>query len=868
MQTGLFQSIDEELYNLIQGFAERRKWHLKYAKFNWRAHQSLLTHSLNVASLSSSILDFLEKKEFIKVDEKLHLQMILTGFLHDSGKESELFQKAVETFLLGDGQEPLDFGHQQEKEIRTVTESLVNDINGRLSTSTNLKDILDEVVWSVSQLGQREDSAAISQGFKKSPSRDAVICKEIVHFADILSSKITVEDAAATPLSGSITSKLSLVYSKVSTVRGVLTHFLHMAIDEQFEEKGFVAIQWFPEGTVYVGTMSSDNPVIDESRLIESIKMKMRDILNKNHSRQMAKAAFGGLTQQVIAAPEFLFADDETVGLFWQFISKQKFAKPTIKSMKELSESEAKVFKLLSDELKNEEESTRLMYLARFVADFNMFIVLYAARKQLIENVPNNKRDVEFEITQKIKEILFQILRFPMESMDGWPEIALQTKIEKRLCVALSFWQSPYYDNSEIWRGKLIEALKKATIEIARMWQNLVPDKYAKISNLLITDITGPISPRAMINEVEMLNSVIAEGKSGHGTPTCQGCGGVACLEAQAKLFGTSEIYHDHLIAGVRIGGGNKLQVCELCEFEEKLRSMFLEGRTGTGNSFYVFPQLSLSRRRQVEWQLTINRIEYNHGEFPSLLRMRQWAETVINNTPLSFLSKSQQTSYFSENDFARAIQYVADTDGLENDLSPMIEPGLDAENGKAVAALLQQEKCKLKKDYECDVYKSLNQLEPIYLSPNFILILTRGTVAEKEEPESSAEIKWTLFRSLLARLFCATVIPENFKISEKASLGYTPISSSLNLKTMAEKLNARKGWIDIPDLERSIRKLSALLLIAHELSNVKADYGRSTLLRLLKEEPGRVLYRLTSKSAEAPLKKLINLLNIWYYEK
>ena len=212
----------------------------------------------------------------------------------------------------------------------------------------------------------------------------------------------------------------------------------------------------------------------------------------------------------------------------------------------------------------------------------------------------------------------------------------------------------------------------------------------------------------------------------------------------------------------------------------------------------------------------------------------------MIDNTPLSLLSKSQQTSHFSENDFARAIQYVADTDGLENDLSPMIEPGLDAENGKAVAALLQQEKCKLRKDYECDVYRSLNQLEPIYLSPNFILILTRGTVAEKEESESSAEIKWTLFRCLLAKLFCATVVPENFKISEKAILGYTPISSSLNLKTMAEKLNARKGWIDIPDLDRSIRKLSALLLIAYELSNVKADYGRSTLLRLLKEEPGR----------------------------
>ena len=643
---------------------------------------------------------------------------------------------------------------------------------------------------------------------------------------------------------------------------------MHTALEEQFDEQGFRAIQWFPDGTVYVGIRGTDNPKINESKVKEAITTKMSDILNKNHSKQMAKVAFGNLRQQVIAAPEFLFADDEIINLFWQFISRQKDSRPTIKSVNELTESESKVFKLLSEEVKNEDESTKLVYLARFVADFNLLIVLFGARKQLIENACTNNKNVESEITQKISETLVQILKLPPKSMDEWPEIVFQTKSEKRLPVAFSLWQSPYYDDSKVWQVKFIEALRKATIEMAKMWRNLVPDKYATISNQLIADITSPITPQAMINEVKKLNSVIAKGKTGHGTPTCQRCGGVACIEAQAKLFGKSEIYHDHLIAGKRVSGGNKLQVCELCEFEEKLRSMFLDGRTGTGNSFYVFPQLSLSRRKQVEWQLTMNRIEYNHGEFPSLLRTRQWAEAVIKDTSLSFLSKSQQTSYFSENDFARAIQYVADTDGLENDLSPMIEPGLDAENGKAVATLLQQEKCKLKKDYECDVYKSLNQLEPIYLSPNFILILTRGTMAEKEEPESSAEIKWTLFRSLLARLFCATVVPENFKFSEKASLGYTPISSCLNLKIMAEKLNARKGWIDIPDLERSIRKLSALLLIAHELSNVKADYGRCTLLRLLKEEPGRVLYRLTSKNAEAPLKKLINLLNIWYYEK
>ena len=160
----------------------------------------------------------------------------------------------------------------------------------------------------------------------------------------------------------------------------------------------------------------------------------------------------------------------------------------------------------------------------------------------------------------------------------------------------------------------------------------------------------------------------------------------------------------------------------------------------GYTNSFYVLPQLSLSKRQQKEWQAIMNCIEYNQGNMPSLLRLGQWAEAVTN-AGLPFSLQPHVTSYFSENDLARAIQYVAERDGLENDLSPLIEPVLHAKDGKTVVALLKQEKVKLKEDYAHEVYKSLSQIEPIYISPNFILILTRGTVAEKDEPESSAEI-------------------------------------------------------------------------------------------------------------------------------
>ena len=74
---------------------------------------------------------------------------------------------------------------------------------------------------------------------------------------------------------------------------------------------------------------------------------------------------------------------------------------------------------------------------------------------------------------------------------------------------------------------------------MAKTRRELVPDKYAKISNLLKADIAAPIAPEGyLLKGAKNLSSVIAAGKTGHGTQTCQRCGEVACIEAQAKLFG------------------------------------------------------------------------------------------------------------------------------------------------------------------------------------------------------------------------------------------------------------------------------------------------------------------------------------------
>ena len=857
----------DEILQVLKEFAVERKWHLKYAKFNWRSHQSLLAHCLNVSSLSSSLLSYMAQRNLIQTTDKLRIQVLITGFLHDAGKENEGFQNAVEAFLAGRDAEPLDYGHQQAVDIQPVIEALQETVEKRYPILSDYGQIWQEVVWSIGQIGRREDAGSISQSFTKLPSNDALVCKEVVHLADVLMSRFTVEDAAATKIEGRFTVGLRLEYSRVSTVRGVLTQFLHLVLEDQFRKHGYEPIQWFSNGTVYVGIAGLEAPQVDESELASSLVKRIQEILGPSYASKMAKAAYGNLMGQVIAAPEFLFASDGVIHQFWQYISSQSFSKPKIRGKDELRDTDKRLLDALSDQLKGRSEDAQLSLLARFVADFNLIIILYAARKQLKDRAGSIRvKDgtVETESTGRILKILCEDLEIPEACTREWPEIAVQTKVEERSSVAAALWQSPFYSNLELWRPRLTRALERATKELADLWQEHVPDQYLTIARLLISDVTNPLRPKIVLDEVDRLNSVIAKGKTGHGTPTCQVCGAEASVEAQAKLFGKSEIYSDLLIAGRKVGGGNKLQVCDLCEFEQKLRSVFIERSQEESHVFYVFPQLALSRKQQYDWQTNATRILYNRGEFPPLLRVERWAELGIDKRIPTLELPISEKACFSEKELARVIQFVADRNGLEEDLSSMIEPALDARDGESVQALRQQGKCKLKRAFEEEIYADLNRLQPVYISPNFVLILTNGTVARRDEPASSAEIKWALFRSVLAKLFSAAILSENQSAPGESILGYTPVPANITLRILAEKLCARSGWIAIPELDDAIVKLSALILVARELSSAEVGYGSATLLRLLDEEPGRVLIRLSTSSRQVYMRKMIDLLDTW----
>lgn len=851
------------LFEDLKAFGEKRNWHLKYSKYNQKIHQSLLTHCLNVGALSYNLLDYLDSQRIVDATEKLRAQALLTGFLHDAGKDGNSYQKAVRDFLDGLGTDPLDFCHQQYGDFQPVLDSLRSELDSKLVSTLGSGDLWREIAWTIAHLGRLENAAAVSASFERPPTNDALICKEIVHLADMMMSVRSVSEAVSLPLTGAITSKLRLTYHKVSVVRGVLTQFLHEALESEFRSAGFEPVLWFPDGTVYVGKADLEVPKIDQEKLVGVIKQKIQERLSEDYAQQLAKAAYGNINATVIAAPEFLFLSDKVIHEFWQYIFAQKFAKPQRKGLDELDSKEKELYKQISDMLAGIDEDIKLTFLARFKADYNLLIVLYGIKTQLVKNAKGNKKKVEEEATWVIHNTLSRLLEISPSSLAEWPEIATQTSKELRRPVISALLQSPYYSDIQLWQQKFSVALEEATLRLAELWRAYTGDKYEKVAQLLVADIMYPSEPQALLDAVTDLTHTIEEGKR-RGTPICVRCGGVAAYEAQAKLFGKSQIYHDLLAAGTIIMPGNKLMVCELCDFEEKLRSLFVPQSWGSFRVFYVFPQLALSRSDQQDWKKIIDGIKYQ-GNLPPITRIEKWADLIVHNQipPLN-LPINLGWNGADKRALIRAIQEVVDEEGLD-DLSIMIDPPLEARKAETVASYLISGKCKLTDKYEKKVNESLHRVRPIYISPNFIVFIVQD-IAEQDEPESSIEIKLLFIRCLLARMFYAVVLDGEGIRQEDVLLGYTTLPHNISLRSLVKRMGARKGWVPIPQLAESLKRLSALVLIREELLRLEADYGKSALLRLIDEEPGRVLVRATSKGSGIP-KKLITYLEMWGLE-
>lgn len=109
--------LEKMLYDLIR-VAVKQEWHLKYAKFSIKGHQTLLSHSLVVADIGLKI------SEILGFSESDKMLVLLSCFLHDSLKATDRWQNAVKKGK----RKPEEFWQRKPDELEKIVGIFVNEL--------------------------------------------------------------------------------------------------------------------------------------------------------------------------------------------------------------------------------------------------------------------------------------------------------------------------------------------------------------------------------------------------------------------------------------------------------------------------------------------------------------------------------------------------------------------------------------------------------------------------------------------------------------------------------------------------------------------------------------------------------------------
>ncbi|PSN89774.1 hypothetical protein B9Q03_08190 [Candidatus Marsarchaeota G2 archaeon OSP_D] len=869
----------------VTEFGYMEKWHLQYAKFNRQYHQSLLSHAINVGVLSVKLADLVihgrladkERDEIVKAWNSGELVdlVFLAGFLHDYGKSKERFQNSVRVNLAGERASSTGFAHQMPS---VVLEGLgkIREYLERQGYQRGDR-FWDDIRYCISNLGEIDNAESASFLFQTRPQIHSQLVIDVVHSADVLLSKTLDEIASSRKLfDGRYTESLDVWFTRVSTVRGVATQVLLLSLEELVKERGYEPLAWHQDGTVYCFRKGSAVPTLEQD-FAARVAQKLRQIVFADPSK-LAKASFGGLQEQVITEPIFLFYSDEVVRQFW----KQRF----YEYRRELnSKKSAKTDYFEKEDLDRQgreklagelgitvsELHERLRRFKEF--DFKVFITLMGIEKQVRESV---KQDAEIaEIIQNVYS------KLDVQPPNVKPSNTMKREI--RLEFAKTVWKSRFYTNPVEWEDKLHGAMLEATLRLKEVFRKAQdPEKFLEhIAHLLVNDITEP-SPPGSFNKLKRSYEDYLDGKK-RGTPLCVICSGPAELTAVAKVLGESEIYHDSLVAGSEIGGENKLRICELCDFEYKVRRLLMVDFRDT-YAFVIVPHIAISRESSLYWKTLADRlvrdnfapIKLDEVEFlEQVLGSEDAFKGTIQDVWLSYLSGSPVNTDIQSvvNDkpslgaFADALQALIVRYGDPSPLLEEIPKDVDIssiEEAQALISLLKQGKVRLAEGRLQEVFELMRRVKPICYTGNYVLIFAERMQSWGDG--ATGKLKWLLYQTILGRLFLATILDVTTSVVlNEGKKGYAKFPSDVIFKDFSRKLSVNEGWITIDGLEKALSKLSALVLVERLLVKAGADYGKDSLLRILSAEPGKVVARyvqyVNMNKSKQDLRELIHAL-------
>ncbi|RLG21299.1 type I-D CRISPR-associated protein Cas10d/Csc3, partial [Methanosarcinales archaeon] len=650
--------------------------------------------------------------------------------------------------------------------------------------------------------------------------------RRLVHDdADMLASLKRVEDAEGRYLKSD--RNLKLTYHSVGVVRGILTSILHKALHRLYEDAGWHPIVFFAEGTIYVG---NDERRLEENlnNLEEYIAQELRSFVQERSKYGVGEKAVGPITQRVIRSPEYLYISENTVIEFWDAVRRQNsIANPNVDRISHISESEAK----------------------ELIGLYNLLIYLTEVVKQC-----NKDKDAE-----EIFKCIFR-REFPNVSEDVLnyilsSKIANIKPIEEKIRIAKLFREGLETRVREELLDDVVERFKRITNELREFGEKYHGIDYNAKARELMNDVSYP---RFRV-DTEMWDAYIHGKKKG--TPLCVLCSNRATTEAIASIVGKSESFTNFMRGGSWIGGKNKYRICSLCEFESKLRSLFIRSKDYV--EYYLIPQISISPLGMEEWgkilELRCNWLFNNDWELSNSI-VKDINQ--LNDRSVDVLVEMREKAMERKNIRKRAenliksyikSEYYGDTELFLSDIeASSMEEAVD----KYLRGELEEF------GIEDGVHLHL-------ITPNYAMIShpTEGDVKD-------ANYLIYLFRMLLiSRLFGASVVLKEIKcepLMQKISRGAVYVGLSLGLRKVLDRLGIKTedGWVSIEDTDKALLKLSAIIQLFYILKGLQIN-KKGLLLEIVNNPPGRVVCDVVNALQKAKrlrkneISRSIELLNL-----
>jgi hypothetical protein len=854
-QTNADDSDNDVTSDLIR-YAEFQKWHLKYAKFNREIHQSLLSHSLNVMGVSDRI--FVSHKS--NPDKSARYRLLLASFFHDIAKETTVYQNAVIDWLDGKrGIEPSDWEQMNPDIIRHGLKHFMNFTNRPI----NEKE-LDSIKWIIMHMAAPESVAHMQDRLTLPPFGDEIFLSEIGRLSDKVMSMRSVDEARNIRVDEAILPNLKFDYYKLGIVRGVLTQYLHRAIQRIFEQSEAIPIAWFPDGTLY-STRASLQIAIEEIK--KGIRQEFNSLFTEELEEIMGESSFGSLTGSPIKSPAFLFLSERSVRGFWKRVMNMNFAKSQFsKEDLENAESKLRVYNLFLEG--GMDELTARVHTSITFSSSQIVQILNSAKKLVVTSARKSektKKELDQELDDKITKTMTSHLEcaIPTELCS----ISQGTPPEKRLRLFKELSDTKIFQSKESWTQHFNEGIVQSTIFLMDQWKKEVDDPLNDISLSLVDDLVKPSNIKQVMENARNLQQKYYEGKSNDGTSVCEECGNIAQVRANSPPFEKSQTYHDHLAGGQPYGRKNVINVCKLCRFERDIRSLFVNGEL-----IILYPQLALSPSQRDYWEKIIKKFALDRignyddklGRYlPPITYLDRWAKIaleekiptinphaeLIDIQNQSTIMKSLSKSF--EDDIDVAVSYLEEDEGFSN--------------FKDMALALYEGRVKLSPEGLKKLNNSIVE-KFIYGAPNFILVIVPN-ISRNKEPPSATSLRLIFLLSLLAKMFvssASTIVSNQSIVDSSSNNGYVQIQRYPTLQNVYSQLGIKQDWVPITELDNIMMKLAGLLLTDRLLVNKNTpSYGRGQLITISSLSPGQVLNRKLQDSGHLSL-PLIRYLQFW----